>query len=152
MIILLHPDKIIQFTPLIKEALRHLVPKDSQEEVGDMLLVDLVSGKIQAWLQFEEDNGERKVLGIVLTTQIQDPCLPIKDLLICGAYSQFHTSNGIWKESAETLKRYARSRGCKRITAYTNVPRLIDLFKEIFGGERVMYCMANIEIPPWRDP
>jgi hypothetical protein len=51
------------------------------------------------------------------------------------------------KEGLETLKIYARAKGCKRITAYSNVESVIK-FMESYGASTFTYLSipANGEI------
>ncbi len=137
MLVRLLPDQISKFWDIIKYALDNAPPLTANQNYKDWttrILTQALSGKIEVWASYRDEEGQKIFEGVMLTTFTYDSFLDTKDLLIYYVYSY----NGISAETRDltfkTLAKYAKSRGCKRIATYTNNPTIVSWAKD-FGGD-----------------
>jgi hypothetical protein len=94
------------------------------------VLSNLLDGGLECWLLYK---GEEPV--IVATFEIvEDYPSKVKSLLIYSIYSYVHIPLDLWVNLFGRIREYARSKDCRRIVAYSNVERVINLIGAL-GGE-----------------
>jgi len=135
MLVQLLPDQVAKYWEQIKYAVHMSFPPTVEKEEVDMnkVLENLLGGNLVAWASVDRET--KKIVAIVTTTFLEDVCSGTRNLLI---YSLFGIADRIgkknWTDGYETLMKYAKSKGCKKIVAFTRV----DVIKKLavhYGGE-----------------
>jgi len=109
---------------------RALPPKVDQESSLVRLLEKALSGEAQVWVGMEDE----RIKFIAVTTFILDPVTEEKHLLIYALYGYSVLSEDLWKEGIEILVSFARDTKCRKITAYTEVPRVLEMARDTLGA------------------
>ena len=127
MIVQLNPEQISNNWSIIKDAVdaSTVAPFNYRE---DMLIASLMSGYMACWVMVDEANQLR---GIFLTCILHKIASDDKELCIQGVKSLIkgRIPNAEWKEVLAALVDYARSKGCARVVAYSNNPRIKQICK-----------------------
>jgi hypothetical protein len=139
----LSADQISRYWEDIKAAIIAAVPPLGTTDQGavSQFLENLLMGRLQAWLLVEQQGeGERAVFNIkalAVTTVWRDLGTGAKNLLIYALYGYSFVEPALWKDGLGALKKFAEAEGCHQIVAFTKVPRVLQIVKEL-GGESEM--------------
>lgn len=96
---------------------------------------------MQAWAITPADSDKIFVLGTTaLTNEIGTGN---RNLLIYTVNSYVPPTREMWAEAVAALKVFARSRGCGRIVAYSNVRSIIDLVSRLGGNNSYHYLVME---------
>jgi hypothetical protein len=134
MLLQLMPDQISSYWPIIKYAVENALPPTAGFNVDmNYVLESLLSGEMQAWATIEKET--KKIVALTTTMVTEDPAIRQKTLLI---YSITAMGDKIgkenWIDNFRMAMKYAKERGCTRITAYTQ-SEAIKKMAEYFGGD-----------------
>jgi hypothetical protein len=106
---------------------------DSLPPIGDYgpldmnsILHSLMIGAAVCWLVTDE---KQAMVGFVVTTTLRD-ISGVKILLVYSSVILVNAPAKYWTECADTLKIYAKSKGCSKISMFTNNEKLLTLLKE----------------------
>lgn len=143
MLIKITSTQIAHGWDVIKWAIGNSLPPvaGGAEDRMSNLLKSLLLDHLQCWVSVSE---EGKIQAIVVTSITIDEASGIKNLLVYCMYGFVPLTNVIWAEGLVALKKYAKHRGCHRITAYTSVPGIIDLFKRIGGNTDYTFISLKV--------
>lgn len=111
-------DDVVKRWSVIKEGIMRSLPPTvplSEDSISG-ILSSLISGRLQCWIE----NGEEEIKGLVLTGVMEDEFAGIRNLLIFSIYSNRTSSPEDWRDGINTLKAYAKGRGCYKIIAFTD--------------------------------
>jgi len=136
MILRLLPEQVSKFWDVIKYAVEESLPPivgDHPDKIN-RILSSALSGKIEVWASYTKNEGALTLGGIALTKMLYDDASDTRNLLIYCIYGYGDISNDIWIKGFETLAKYAKSRKCLQMIAYSNLPNIISLAKRL-GGE-----------------
>ena len=122
MLIRLMSSQVGNFWKEIRQTAAESIAWPINEEDYANILNGLESGKLQAWLALSESE---KLLGVLLTTVIEDIFLSKRSLLIYALKSFGPSKELDWETGLEGLKKFAKASGCSQIIAYTNNERLV---------------------------
>jgi hypothetical protein len=130
------PDQISRFWDIIRFAIEESLPPITGEGPDKMnrILSSLLSGKADCWASYVKEKESRRFEGIVITKIQYDDISSTRNLLIYCLYGYEHIESESWTTGLKTLVKYASSKGCHRIIAYTDEPRIIEMVKKL-GGE-----------------
>jgi hypothetical protein len=145
MLIKILPNQVVDHWDILSYGIQQSLPPITIESPLRMnnILESLIIGRMDLWLSTEDN----KVKGLIVTSITYDKNSDVQDLLIYSLYGYNNLLMKNIKEGLETLKIYARAKGCKRITAYSNVESVIK-FMESYGASTFTYLSipANGEI------
>jgi len=132
------PEQIPSYWEAIKKVIETALPKIAGESnnKANNILERLLEGVFTCWVSYGIKDGEKKANGVGLTRIISDEITETKSLLIyCMA--TIEGGDPDFKEYQEgilALRKYARSKGCSRITSYTDIEYLVDMARNLGGG------------------
>lgn len=116
------------FAPTIGSSLPPTV--EHNQEGMTNILYSVLKEDLDVWIYTEDDQAM-----FVLTTCVrQDPITKQKDLLIYSLTGIREMNEKGWNDAYKTLSKFARSRDCKGIIAYTADPKISNYIKSR-GGE-----------------
>lgn len=133
MLVQLMPEQISTYWEQIRYSIESAAPPTVSDKIDmNNILQSILADTMQVWVSVDKPTG--RIAAIVVTTIVADIGMKRADLLI---YSLFGLGDVIgkdnWKDGFDTLRGYARSRGCGRVTAYTQSDAIKKLAKW-FGG------------------
>ena len=146
MLVRLLPNDIESGWDKISKALKESVPEHvNTDDIGmSNLLYALLDDKLQCWLVADTDFNEEGMTGIVTTLTVIDPPSGTRNLLIYSLAAFRPLSQELINDGYETLKNYAEAKGCFKIIAYTNIPRIEEMVKSL--GGKIGHTLVELEI------
>jgi len=141
------PDQVSNFWDIIKYAIEQSVPPiegDSPDKMNNVL-AELLSFKKQCWASYIVEGDKRIFEGIVITQVIDDTTAGTRSLLIYCLYGYREVAKESWIKGAKALAKYAKSKGCNRMLAYTDVPSLIEIAVGLGGEARYTLVSLNTD-------
>ena len=96
------------------------------------IFANLLTEKLQCWLVYENVKDKKEIYGFVLTTVAEDYVSSSRFLNIYDLYSFKQFTEEMWEEGFKALEAFAKANLCHVITAYSNIPLVIEL-SEKFG-------------------
>lgn len=141
------PDQISRLWDIIKYAIEQSVPPvegDSPDKMNN-ILAELLSYKKQCWASYVVDGDERTFEGIIVTQVMDDSTGGTRSLLMYCAYGYSKVAKESWVKGIGTLSKYAESKGCSRILAYTDLPYMIEKARELGGEARYTLVTFNTD-------
>jgi hypothetical protein len=109
-----------------------------EPKVFESILHRLMLDDMQCWALTKDSESDIQAIATTLVTS--DGIADIKTLLIYSLYAYLPTSGELWKEGIESLKKYAKHRGCSALSAYSINTRVEQIAK-LTGGESNNYLM-----------
>ena len=130
------PDQVSNSWDVVKHAIEASTPPTTTwtPNMLNKILTSLLCGKAQCWFGYVVKGEERKLKVVLVTNILYDDISDTRNLLIYSAYSYEDTDRSDLLSGFKTLVKYAASKNCKNIVAYSNVPSIINLAKRL-GGE-----------------
>ena len=146
MITKLLPDKISKFWDIIQYAISQSLPPTVGDHPDKMnrILSSALSGSIDIWASYNKKDEKGTFEGIVLTKFLYDDSSGTNNLLIYCLYGYKDVNRSSWMDGYKALSKYAKSKNCSRIIAYTDVPALIEKANR-FGGN-TQYTLISVDI------
>ena len=137
MLVKMYPEQVAKSWDILSYGIQQTLPPITYQSPKRMekILESLLSEELVLWLGVDDDN---KVQGLIVTSIVYEKNSDVKDLLIYSLYGFNNIPYRMIIEGMDTLKVYANSIGCKRITAYSNVKSIIKLMKK-FGSAEYTY-------------
>ena len=148
MLVRLIPEQISQLWDVIKYALENSPPLTTEVDYDSWLnniLMSAMSGSIEVWASYSKENGTAKFEGVVLTSFEVDKFIRKKSLLVYYIFAYRDVAADSWTRGLETLAKYAKSRNCSRIVAYSNVPEIISISNKLGGDTSVTFISFNVK-------
>ena len=141
------PDQISKFWPIIKYAIEESLPPTTDERPDKMnrILSSALSGGIEVWASYEREEDGAKFEGIIVTKINLDDASGTKSMLMYCLYGYTDVEPEAWKEGLNILAKYAKARGCTRITAYTSIPYMINLAKKLGADADYTFISWDID-------
>lgn len=133
MLLMLLPEQVPQYWEDIKEGISRAAPMTAPDRHG-RILVDLQTGRAQCWISYQKKEGEAVVDGAVITILTYDESFGARVLLIYAVWTLGKPHTSTWIEGVEALKKFARSKKCERIIAYSS-DETIKSIPILTGGE-----------------
>ena len=120
MLIRMTPEKIAEFWAILKPAIAESLPPIAAQAESTMfnMLTRMVSAEMQCWVSVRDNTI---IDGVVVTGVAEDFFSGSLSLLIYAFYSS-RMGKESWLEGVETLKKYARGKGCTMLSAYSANP------------------------------
>lgn len=143
MLIKLTPEQIIANWSVIFYAVSASLPPIS--EYSDIGMVEikrkLLSDEMQCWAVVDK---EEKITLLATTVIVSDLGTGIYNLLIYSLFAVSPLDESKLSEELFSLKIFAKENKCKKIIAYSNIPKIINLVKNL--GGRVDYQLISLEV------
>lgn len=139
------PEQISTFWDVIRYAVEQSLPPIVGEHPDKMnrILSSTLRGTTEVWAEYTKGEEGNRFEGIILTQFIYDEPSDTKNLLIYCLYGYNKVDSGSWGSGLVTMAKYAEEKGCNQIIAYTTVPHLIDLVKELGGSADYTFISFN---------
>ena len=127
----LSPEQLMQHWPYVKECLILALPPYATCTPDNILRIQerLLIGSLECWACINDSTGE--FLGIVTTQIVVDEATMTRNLFLFSVTLTEEHENSIWQEGYSHFSRYAASKECNAIIAYTNQPVVIMLAKTL---------------------
>ena len=136
MLVKMLPHQIADNWEILSYGIQQSLPPITYQSPKRMarILESLLGEKMNLWLGIQDE----KIHGIIVTSLVYESNSDVKDLLIYCIYGFKDLPTKLITEGMETLKKFASSKGCKRLTAYSNVESVINMMKR-FGSVEYSY-------------
>ena len=127
------PDQVSKFWDVISYAMEQSLPPTVGENPDKMnnILMAALSGKLDIWASYVKNDKVNKFEGILATRIIYDDVTNMNNLLIYAIYGYDKVSKESWEDGLRTIVKYAKSRKCSLIVAYTNEPRVVQVVNSL---------------------
>jgi hypothetical protein len=127
MLVLMLPSQTIDFWPMLEGHIERSLPPTASTPGADVnqVLYSMMVGKVRCWLL---NNDKQETKGFILTTIFRD-IIGVDTLLIYMAVMFDATYKLDFQGEFDTLKKYAASQGCSRISSFIANSKLIDALK-----------------------
>ena len=147
MITKLLPEQIAANWEAIKRVVVRSHPPSVRvsEEVLANILEAAMQMEVQVWIQHESDFEKdlSSVQAVALTAVMTEPISREKTLLIYGLVA-LDRSGLDWSEGMIALKKFAKSRGCSYVSAYSEVPAVWKIVESFGGNVKTRYLYLEV--------
>jgi hypothetical protein len=142
MLICLQPDQVAKFWDLIKLSIEKSAPPIVKRKPDtNRFLEAAYNGVLQVWVE-RNDVGE--VVCVLTTAVTEDFCSGGKNLVIYSLYSVGEITRDSWVNGYNTIKEFARSKGCDNVVGYTT-EEVVKRLARFFGGDASFtYVMMEV--------
>lgn len=148
MLVRLLPEQVSKHWDIIKFGIENSLPPIAGEHPDKMnrVLSSLLSGKASCWMSYVKDAEAQKITfeGFVITKLLYDEVSDTNNLLIYCLYSFTNIENSTWINGLSKLAKYAESKGCTFIIAYTDVEHLINIANNLGADTRYTFISINV--------
>lgn len=129
------PEQIMSYWPQIKECINTALPPHVKDSPESMLHIQeaLLVGKLECWIA-HATGDQSNVYALATTCFVTDEISLTKNLLVYTLATLNPHSQDLWMISYEVLAKYATSRGCSNIIAYSNVPVILNIVNSLGGS------------------
>ena len=136
MLVKLLPEQVPKHWEIISRSVVEAYPPFVKltEDTLNNNLKSLLIGTLECWIICTD---EGKPIGILLTAFNDDFCSGTKSLILYTLWTIGGTTKKIWLDGWNTMKKYAKGRGCDLVISYSNSPPIIKM-AELTGGEAKM--------------
>ena len=140
------PGQVAENWQYLEPGIRTALPPFTYEDPERMNNIHqaLLSGLIDCWVGNIQVNGSWKPYGFMLTTLSEDTISGVKNLLIYVVYSYSKIPLKEFEANIGTIVSHAKNLGCHRIVAYTSVPKLLAIAKELGGDTDYRFVTFDI--------
>jgi len=141
------PEQISKFWDIIKYAIECSLPPTAGEHPDKMnrILSAALSGKIEVWASYTKGEEGNKFEGIMVTRILYDDASNTKNLLIYCLYGYGRIDRSSWSHGLKIIAKYAKSKNCARIIAYTNSPYIVELVRRLGGEANYTFISFDID-------
>ncbi len=146
MLIKLLPEQISKFWDVVKYAIEESLPPIASDHPDKMnrILSSALSDEIGVWVSYTHGDNT-KIDAVILTKVNYDDASGSKSMLIYCLYGFRKVSEEIWHSWFDAVRKYAISRGCSRVVAYTDVPKVIEMAKSLGGNVDYTFITFDLE-------
>lgn len=141
------PEQISKFWDIISYAVEQSLPPTVGEHPDKMnrILSSCLSGRIEVWASYNRHEDVIKFEGIVLTRILVDDASYTRSLLIYCLYGYEEVNKESWSRGLKALLKYARSKECSKISAYTNSKYLVKLAENLGASSSYTYISFDVD-------
>lgn len=138
------PEQISTFWPILKYAVEESLPPIVGEHPDKMnrVLSSMLIGDLEVWASYKKESN--KFEAIIVTQFLYDEPSHTKNLLIYCLYSYDKIGLDSWIEGKLALVKYAKSKGCSAIIAYSANPFIVEVSKK--QGADTSYTFISIDV------
>lgn len=141
------PEQIAAFWDIIKYAIEESLPPIAGEHPDRLnrILTSLLCSGTECWVSYNRQESNPKFEGVALTKILYDDATDTKSLLIYCIYGYDPIHKNSWLEALRAITKYAKSKKCSQIVAYTEYPYIIKLAKLHGGDTRFTFLSFNVD-------
>ena len=147
MLVQLLPEQVSEYWDMIGDSIVKSMPPADFGSPNRMfnILTSLMLGNMQCWfvMSSPEITGENIVAIVTTVVQGGGPT-EIKNLEVYTLFARRELTKSLLSDAFKTLKKFAKSRDCYRIIAYSDVDKIINIAEEL-GGE-AKYRFITLEV------
>ncbi len=127
----LSPEQLMQHWPYVKECIILALPPQVTSNADNIIRIQeqLLIGALECWACLEDETGV--FYGIVTTQIVADEATLTKSLFLFSITLTEEHEQSIWQEGYVYLSKYAKSKGCNSIIAYTNQESVVMLARSL---------------------
>jgi len=143
MLIYFLPEQVANNWDIIEYAIEQALPPmadDSPDKMNNILEAFLI-GKLHCWISVNKDKQPE---AVITTMILNDYASKTKTLLIYTAYAFDKTAALSWMEGFDTLFKYAKSKGCSAVTAFSNDNKIINIAQKFGADINMRYLSFQI--------
>lgn len=142
----LMPDFVSANFNMFQPYVKHVANGSGGSDLA--VLREIQSGKIQLWaIGAVKSEKERVALGVVATSFVIDHITGDRNLLVNAlhkASGDVEFDDAMWLDGILHLKLYASQQGCKKIVAFSDNPRVIEMFEKFGGSANVRFLQMEV--------
>lgn len=150
MLLKLLPENITNNWNVIKYVIEESLPPVAGEGPDKMnrILEALLVGMAECWVyyKYSENSTGVEIKAMAITYVNEDFASRTKNLLLYVLFAFKPMSNEEWLEGLRGLQKYAKSKNCNRIIAYTEDARVLQLSRILKGESR--YTFVTFPVNP----
>jgi len=142
------PGQIANMWDIIRYAIEQSVPPATGEHPDKMnrILAAALSGSIDIWASYhKEEDGKVKFEGLAVTQILYDNASQTKNLLLYSLYGYTGPSGNTWVGGIGTLAKFAKSRGCSSIVAYTQEQGIVKLAERLGADTSFTFIQFDVD-------
>lgn len=141
MLVSLLPNQVTAHWEEISHSIESALPPIANEnEKMSNILSAILLGKIVCWVSIRNE----KINAVVTTRILDDDVTEVKSLLVYTIFTMDGANEIDWIEGFETLKKYAKSKGCSRVIGYSEFDSIVARMKSL--GADVRYRFISFDI------
>ena len=127
----LSPEQLMEHWPYVKECILIALPPYVTSDADNILRIQeqLLIGSLECWACIHDTTEE--FLGIVTTQVVVDEATMTKNLFLFSVTLTEEHENSVWQEGYLHFSRYAVSKGCSTIIAYTDQQAVVMLASKL---------------------
>lgn len=143
MFIKLRSDQVMEYWNYIRDCLVESLPPYISEKSNNLLQVqeNLLVSKMECWLGMKES----QTYAVVITQIVKDECAGEVNLLLFSLNVLYEQDQNIWKEGLDHFKKYAKSKNCNQVIAYSNKDEVKSLVRMLGGNTDWSVLMFNLD-------
>lgn len=140
------PEQISNFWDVIKYAIEQSLPPIAHEHPDriNRILISALAGKIDIWVTYTTVDDSVKLEGVAVTRITYDDVSDTRSLLLYCIYGYEPLNKSSWTSGLEILAKYARSKGCSFVVAYTELPYVVEISRRL--GADVRYTFISFDV------
>lgn len=133
MVLKLLPNQIAELWDAIKVAAvkANRIADDFEQEYANHVLEALLSGRYEAWILCQEEEGKRQIFAIGITSIIDDTMMGYRALSMHTLFGFRPLSDDLKLETWGVMKAYAKANECHKLITTTGHSRIKDLAKMV---------------------
>lgn len=143
MLVRLETDQVLKYWEPLKGLIIAAQPVgaiwDRAAEVK--LLEAAATGVLQVWTEVSPSGSIDAVLSTMFT---EDMASGTMGMLIYSLTVLSKVPGDRWVSGFDALCKYAKSRGCKRVTAFSNNPKIVGIVQKLGGDTSLTLCAVEV--------
>ena len=141
------PEQVSKFWDIIKYALEESLPPivGGHPERMNRILTSLLTDKAICWASYKRGEEGVKFEGIAVTRILYDDVSDTRNLLIYAVYGYEETDSNTWIEGITSILKYANSKRCEQIIAYTDFPHVVEIVDRLGGSTATTFLSFNVK-------
>lgn len=126
------PDQIMRYWDQISECISDAMPSFAHKDKAAMLQVQqrLLLQTLDCWIAMRDTESDI-IYGVMTTQLVFDGPTRTRNLLIYSVSTISDHPSDMWQLAAEKLSKYATTKNCKHIIAYSNDPRMLHIAEKL---------------------
>ncbi len=143
MLVKLETDQVLRYWEPLKGLIIAAQPVGAVwDRAAEVKLVEAVAmGVLQVWIE----QGPKGTIDAVVSTMFtEDMASGTLGMLIYSLTIISKVEGERWVAGFSTLSKYAKSRGCRRVTAFSHNPKVIELVKKMGGDTSLTLCAVEV--------
>ena len=141
------PEQVSKFWNIIKYGLEESLPPivGGHPERMNRILTSLLTDKAICWASYKRGSESVKFEGIAVTRILYDDVSNTRNLLIYAVYGYEVADRQTWIDGITTLLKYAESKNCESIIAYTDLPNIVEIVSNLGGDTATTFLSFDVK-------